>query len=202
MKSRKRLLKKVIKKGKDLMGELTELGVTEKDALNTTAELNEKIKGLEEENKNLKDKSLRLYADYENLKKRVSKEKEDFISYANERIIKELLPVIDNFERAIYTSNEHSNFEGLLDGVKLNCQSLIKVIEKFGVAEVDAGGKVFDPNFHEAMNVIETAEYEPNMVIEQLQKGYVINGKLIRPALVVVSKLPPEEKIEKNGTDS
>jgi len=202
MKGRKRLLMKALKKGKSLMGELTELSVTEKDVSADTKELNEKIKSLEEENKILKEKNLRLYADYENLKKRVSKEKGDIISYANERIIMELLPVIDNFERAISTSNEHNDFNGLLEGVKLNFQSFLKIVEKFGVTEIDVCGKAFDPNFHEAMNVIETAEYEPNMVVSQFQKGYTMNGKLIRPALVVVSKLPTEEKREKNETDS
>lgn len=202
MTSRKRLLKKALKKGKYSMGELEQVSIEGRGNLPEIEELNEKIKNLETENNSLKEKNLRLYADFENFRKRISKEKADTIIYANERILKELLPVLDNFERAISTSEEHNDFNGLLEGIKMNFQGFQKTMEKFGVTEIDAIGKEFDPNFHEAMSMVETQDYEPNRVINQFQKGYIINGKLLRPAMVVVSKLPAEESSEEKETAS
>lgn len=128
-------------------------------------------------------KYLRLMADFQNYKKRVEKEKTDLYSYANEKIVTELLAVLDNFERAL--AHEDSG-DGFKEGMEMIFKQLMDVLEKSGLAEIPALGEDFDPNFHNAVMTEETEEYESGKVSGVLQKGYTLNGKVIRPSMVKV----------------
>lgn len=127
---------------------------------------------------------LRLMADFQNYKKRVEKEKKDLYSYANEKIIIELLSVLDNFERALEQETEGDGFK---EGMEMIFKQLGDVLEKSGLAEIAALGEDFDPNFHNAVMTEETEEYESGKVSGVMQKGYTLNGKVIRPSMVKVA---------------
>ncbi len=153
-------------------------------------ELENLLKEKEKEIEELKDKYLRAYAEMENMKKRLEKEKKEAIEYANETLLKEILPFIDNIERAIEHANENSKIEDFIKGIELTLDNLLKTLEKFGVKQIEAKDKPFDPNYHEAMGVVETEDVEPNTVVEEMQKGYIMKNRLLRPSLVTVSKAP------------
>jgi len=151
-------------------------------------EMETRIKSLEEESKETYDRFLRVSAEFENYKKRSVREMSEFKKFANESLIKELLLVVDNMERAINSSNDEENSNnGLIEGVDMTLKELLKIFEKFGVKQVESLGEPFDPNFHQAVMQQETDEHPNNTVIEELQKGYIINERLLRPAMVVVS---------------
>jgi molecular chaperone GrpE len=152
--------------------------------------LEAKLEAKEKEARDNYDRFLRLSAEFENFKKRLEKEKNDAYKFATENLIKELLPVLDNLERAIDHGETQSDSQGLLAGVELTLKGLHAALEKFGVAPVDASGKEFDPNLHEAVMVQEDARQPGGTVLNQLQKGYLLHTRLIRPAMVVVSKKP------------
>jgi molecular chaperone GrpE len=135
----------------------------------------------------INDKYVRLYAEFENYKKRVNKDKEDLIKYGNENLLTELLPVIDNLEMALkHASNNVSS--GLVQGVEITLKELKKILEKFGLTAIEADGKPFDPLIHHAMLQVERDDVKENMVAEELRKGYMLKDKVLRPALVAVSK--------------
>jgi len=141
-----------------------------------------------------RDKLLRLAAEFENFKKRMARERGLALKYAEESIIKELLPAIDNLERALEQGKETHNAEDLLAGVELTHKGLLTTLEKFEVASMDCVGAPFDPNHHEALAMEETDEMDPNSVLKEFQKGYTYKDRLIRPAKVVVSKKAEETK--------
>lgn len=132
-------------------------------------------------------KYLRLMAEFQNYKKRVAKEKSDIHSYANEKIVTELLEVLDNFERALAADNS-TDVEGYAQGMKLIFDQLLGVLTKSGLVEVKALGEEFDPNMHNAVMTTDSEEYDSNKVCSVLQKGYTLNGKVIRPSMVTVAK--------------
>lgn len=132
-------------------------------------------------------KYLRLMAEFQNYKKRVAKEKTDIHSYANEKIVTELLEVLDNFERAL-ASETSVEAEGYAQGMKLIFDQLLGVLTKSGLEEVKALGEDFDPNMHNAVMTADSEEYDSNKVCSVLQKGYILNGKVIRPSMVTVAK--------------
>ena len=139
------------------------------------------------------DQFLRTKADLENYRKRAQREKEDLARFANENILREILPVIDNLERAMtHASQEGGGAEGLIQGVEMTLSQFQKVLEKFGVTPVSAVGEVFDPSRHEAMGQVESSEVPPNTVAQELQRGYLLNERLLRPALVLVAKAPAQ----------
>ncbi len=150
----------------------------------------EKFEEAEKEKKEIYSRLLRVSAEFENYKKRSAKEISDFRKFSNESIIKEMLPVIDNLERAIQaTQNDNEDVNnGLLEGVQMTLKETLKVFDKFGVSPIDSKGKPFDPNFHQAVMQEESEEFPENTVISELQKGYLLHDRLIRPAMVVVSK--------------
>jgi len=127
---------------------------------------------------------LRLLAEFQNYKKRVEKEKSGLYSYANEKIMTELLQVMDNFERAL----EQSESDGFKEGMEMIFDQLGAVLEKEGLAEITALGEDFDPNIHNAVMTEETEEYESGKVSGVMQKGYTLNGKVIRPSMVKVAE--------------
>ena len=136
------------------------------------------------EDEALNERYLRLMADFQNFKRRTEKEKGDIYAFANEKIIGELLNVIDNFERAMASGNAEDNF---YKGMEMILKQLLGVIEKAGASEIKALGEDFDPNFHNAIMMEDSTEYESGKVTGVLQKGYVLNNKVIRPAMVKVA---------------
>lgn len=147
-----------------------------------------------------KEKYLRLYAEFENYKRLVQKEKEELINYSNEKFIRDLLPVIDNFELAIkHATGEESSkwIEGMKKGVENTLKEFFRILEKYGVKPIDSLGQTFNPEVHHAVTTVETEEEEENIVVEELRKGYLYKDKLLREPLVVVSKKP---KLSDEGT--
>ena len=154
----------------------------------TKQELLKKLRETEEEAQRNYDLYMRAYAEMENIKKRGIKEREELRKYANESLIKEVLPVIDNLQKAISHAHNDENPSGLAEGLKLTLDSLMKTLEKAGLQEVEAEGKPFDPNFHEAIYQQTDDKVPPGHVVTEFQRGYLLNGRLIRPAMVVVSQ--------------
>ncbi len=137
-----------------------------------------------------RDKMLRLAAELDNFKKRMEREKEEHMKYALEAFAKELLPFLDNLERAVESAKENQDLEALLQGLELTLSGYLKTLEKFGLKVFAAEGQRFDPNIHEALGVEEAHDVEENTVIKELLKGYKLHERVLRPALVVVSKKP------------
>jgi molecular chaperone GrpE len=162
------------------------------------AEMRDKLQAKEKESEENYARYLRQVAEVDNFKKRVSREKEDAIRYANENLIKDILPVIDNLERAVTHAQGGGNGKPLVEGVEMVLRGLLDVFSKHGVVQVPSIGSVFDPGKHEAMAHVESSEYQPNTIINEYHKGYLFRDRLLRPALVTVSKAP-EAKDEKNG---
>jgi molecular chaperone GrpE len=139
------------------------------------------------------DRLLRVSAEFDNYKKRSAREMEEFRKFANQSLIKEMLSVVDNLELAMNSTNNHESIDkGLLQGLDMTHKEILKVFEKFNVKPIDAKGQPFDPAFHEAVMQEETDEVEKNTVVNELQKGYMIHDRLLRPSMVVVAK--PKEK--------
>jgi len=137
------------------------------------------------------DLYLRTRADLENYRKRAQREKEELSRFANENLLREILPVMDNLERALeHARQSEAGNGGLLQGVEMTLGQFQRVLEKFGVTPVSAVGEPFDPARHEALGQLESAEHPPNTVVQELQKGYLLNERLLRPAMVMVAKAP------------
>lgn len=153
------------------------------------AEQPDPLAQLTAERDQLKDRLLRLAAELENYKKRSEREKAEFLKRANENLLRDLLPVVDNLERALQHA-EQADKDSMLQGLELTHQELMKVLSRHGLERIEALGQPFDPERHEAMMQQEDLEAEPNTVINELQKGYLYHGRLLRPAMVVVSKRP------------
>jgi molecular chaperone GrpE len=149
-------------------------------------EMESKISEKEKEIEELKNLWLRCQADFDNFRKRKQKEIQDIRLYAGESFINDLLPVIDNFERALATTSDKD--DPFYRGVELIYQQLKGVLEKHDIREIEALGKIFDPNFHEAVTQVNSEEYEDDMVAEVLQKGYTYHSKVLRPSRVKVCK--------------
>ncbi len=143
--------------------------------------------------KEQQDAVLRARAEMENARRRAEGEVEKARKFALERFAGELLPVIDNLERAIEVGDaENEAVKPLLEGVEMTRKSFISSVEKFGLATVDPQGESFNPDLHQAMSMQESAEHEPNTVMAVMQKGYTLNGRLLRPAMVMVSRAPSD----------
>ena len=155
-------------------------------------ELKAKLEQTEKEKQDLYDRLLRTTADFDNFRKRVSREKDELIRYGNEKIARELLPVIDNFERALQQAENSTDNKALREGIEMILKQFIAVLEKFGVKDFTSVGQQFDPNKHEAMVHQESSEHEENSVLSEFQKGYYLHDKLLRPSLVAVAKKPAE----------
>jgi molecular chaperone GrpE len=136
----------------------------------------------------LRDRYLRLAAEFDNFRKRTIKEKAEYVKYANESLIRELLPVLDNFERAMAHAGPETDPTSLAEGVKLILSQVQASLGRFGVRAESALGKPFDPLVHEAVSQVPSAEHPPHTVIDEIQKAYFLHDRLIRPALVTVSK--------------
>lgn len=165
-----------------------QLRAVEEGYENKIGELKSELTKKEEELRKLHDKYLRICAEFENYKKRNMKEQMEFAKYANEKLLKELLPVIDNLERAISHSKETKDFQGLIEGVELTYKQFLDSLSHFGVKVMNSLSEPFDPSKHQAIGQIESDKYDENIVAEELQKGYLLEDRILRPALVNVSK--------------
>jgi molecular chaperone GrpE len=166
------------------------------DAENQLKEMQALLEAKEKEAKETYDRLLRVSADFENYKKRSSRELEDFRKYANQTLLKEMLSVVDNLELAINSSNHRKKADkNLMEGLNLTLNEILRVFEKFDVKPIEAQGQKFDPAFHEAVMREETDDFPENTVVSEFQKGYLIHDRLLRPAMVVVAapKTPRED---------
>jgi molecular chaperone GrpE len=143
---------------------------------------------------------LRMAADLENMKKRQERDRAELHQFANENLLKELLPVVDNLERALDHGREMQAPPGLLEGIDLVYQGFLKVLEGFGVTSLESVGQQFDPAFHNAVMQEETGELPDCSIIKELQKGYLLHQRLLRPAMVVVARHP--QNTETTQTDT
>jgi molecular chaperone GrpE len=142
------------------------------------------------------DKMLRLQAEFENTRKRLERDKLDFIKFANERIILELLNILDDLERTVeLAQTKHQDLSSFLKGVEMILAHLYELLKEYGVKPIEGQGKIFDPNFHEALMQIEDKDLPEHTIVEELQKGYLLNDRVIRTSKVKVSK---KEEV-KNG---
>jgi molecular chaperone GrpE len=160
-------------------------------------ELETQLAEAREEARQNHDRWLRERADLENLKKRAARERAETIRFANEQVLRDMLPVVDNLERAVEHARSGGDGQPLVEGVALVLKSLLEVLERHGVTRVEAKGVPFDPTHHEAMAHVESDEHEPNVVVEEHQPGYRLNDRLLRPALVSVAK-PADTKLAKD----
>lgn len=148
------------------------------------------------------DLYLRERADLENYRRRAQREKEELSRFANENIIREIVPVVDNLERAVaHARQESGDNESLLQGVEMTLTMFAKALDKFGVTPFNAVGEPFDPSRHEAMGQVESTEHAPNTVVHEMQKGYLLSSRLLRPALVMLAKAPAAEAPKTDGNE-
>ena len=155
------------------------------------------LEALKEELAAEQDRVLRLSAEFENYKKRSSKELSDFKKFANESLFRQLLTVVDNIERAIGSAKDgETEVATLLEGVEMTHKEILKFLTTFNVKPVEAAGKAFDPAFHQAVTQQESGDHPENTVMAELQKGYLFHERLIRPSMVVVSKAITEKETE------
>jgi molecular chaperone GrpE len=152
--------------------------------------LQEELKAREEEIKSLNDRLLRTLAEFENYKKRTTKEKSELLQYANDEMSREMLRAVDMLELAIKHAREANQAEGIIEGIEMTLKQLLKSLERFGVIGFNSLGEKFDPNRHEAMLQVESADHEPNTIIDEAQKGYFLRDRLLRPAQVTVTREP------------
>ena len=163
----------------------------ESDATQRIYELETALSEAQATIKEQQDSVLRARADVENARRRAEMEVEKARKFALERFAGELLPVVENLERAIeLTDGENEAVKPLLEGVEMTHKSFLSTIEKFGLSLIDPQGETFNPDLHQAMSMQESADLAPNTVMAVMQKGYQINGRLLRPAMVMVSRAP------------
>ncbi len=153
-------------------------------------ELDAEITRLKEELATAKEHSLRAMADAQNIRRRAEQDVEKAHKYGLEKFVSELLPVADNLERSLDAVNTTADLKVLIEGVELTLKSLLSALEKQQVVAVNPEGEPFDPQLHQAMTAIPNPDVEPNTVLNVFQKGYTLHGRLVRPAMVVVSKAP------------
>ena len=152
----------------------------------------------EAEYKEMNDKYLRALAEMDNFRKRVAREQSESVKFANEKILCDLLSVVDNMERAVLHSREKKDFDVLIDGLELTMKEFNSVFDKYGVKCIESVGQPFDPNRHHAVAIIESESHQDNTIVEEFRKGYVLNDRILRPSLVSVSK-KKEETETKQG---
>jgi molecular chaperone GrpE len=160
---------------------------TEPAELSREEQLLAEIEQLKAEKEEMYNKFLRAQADLQNFRTRVNKEKEQMMKYASQRAIEALLPVVDNFERAITASKDAADKDALTEGIEMVFRQLQQVLEQEGVTTVPGVGSPFDPNMHQAVMQEESSEHESGIIIEEFQKGYMLKDRVIRPSMVKVS---------------
>ena len=138
----------------------------------------------------LQDRNLRLMAEFDNARKRAAREREDYVRFANESLIREILPVLDNFDRALLAAKNEPGAAAVTAGIELIQRELVRVLEKFGVTTFASVGLPFDPERHEAVARVQTTEHPEMTVVAETARGYLLNGRVLRPAMVTVAVAP------------
>ncbi|MTT32501.1 nucleotide exchange factor GrpE [Terrilactibacillus sp. BCM23-1] len=151
------------------------------------AEQQAQLENLAKEKEELNSRYLRAQADFENFKRRSNEEKIQARKFRSQDLVTEVLPVIDNFQRALSVQAESADAENLKQGMEMVLRQLQEALKKEGVEEIEAANQPFDPNLHQAVMQVESSEHESNTVVEVLQAGYTLNGRVVRPAMVKVS---------------
>jgi molecular chaperone GrpE len=169
-----------------------------KQTVDPLKKMEEKVESLKKEAAENHDRLLRVAAEFENYKKRTAREMDDLRKFANESFAKAMLPVVDSLDLAIESSrNDQQTNSSVVEGVTMTLNEIYKMFEQFGVKPFESLGKTFDPVFHQAMMQEETEAYPENTVSRELQKGYMIHDRLLRPAMVAVSKKKEESENSK-----
>jgi len=179
---------------------------------NGLKKLRQQLNNLEKEKDELFEKLQRVSADYANFQKRVPKQITDTIAYEKEKIIKTLLPALDNFEHTLQNAHSAESIDFLVKGIQIVYDQMLDILKSHGVEQIKALGEKFDPSLHQAMMQKAQSEHEENIVLEEFQKGYKLNGRVIRPTKVIVNKLkveqaaqqqePNEQKSQQEKVDS
>lgn len=161
-----------------------------------------RLESMEQESKDSHDRFLRVSAEFENYKKRAAREMNDFRKFANESFVKAMLPVVDNLDRAIESSSDddHSN-SSVVEGVNMTLKEILKIFEQFGVKPFASLGKTFDPALHQAVMQEESDDHPEKTILNELEKGYMMHDRLLRPAMVVVSKKTDSENQENRAQE-
>ncbi len=154
----------------------------------------------QQEAKDLRDEMLRMRAETDNLRKRLQKEKQDSVQFANERLIKQLIPIFENLDRALKAPD--TNVDSLKEGVQLTSDQVLALFKKENVEPIQAVGEPFDPSVHEVLSQIESNDHDENTVIEEFSKGYRMNGRVLLPSRVVTAKKPVSKEPEDQDSDN
>lgn len=165
------------------------------------AQVREQLDVKEKEAQANYDRYLRQVAELENFKKRMAREKEETIRFANESLIRDMLPILDNLERAVAHAQGGGNGKPLVEGVEMVLKALVDVLSKHGLMPISAIGQIFDPGRHEAMAQVETDSQAPNTVVEEHHKGYLLLVRMLRPAFVSVVKTPESKEKKNSGAE-
>ena len=161
-----------------------------------------RLESVEQELKDSHDRFLRVSAEFENYKKRASREMNDFRKFANESLVKAMLPVVDNLDRAVESSSDDDHsIRSVVEGVNMTLKEILKIFEQFGVKPFESLGKIFDPALHQAVMQKETDNHPEKTILNELEKGYMIHDRLLRPAMVVVSKTTESENQENQAQE-
>jgi molecular chaperone GrpE len=172
-----------------------------KDKYDELQELREAVENLQKEKDELFEKLQRVSADYANYQKRAPKQIAEAINYEKELMIKSLLPALDNFEHTLQNASSVENTDALVKGIRIIYDQMLDILKSHGVEQIKTLGENFDPALHEAMMQKTEPEKEDNIVLQEFQKGYKLNGRVIRPGRVIVNKLPSEQQPDKQAED-
>lgn len=176
-----------------------EAGLPAEGAAEAPEALRQALAAKSQEVERLQDRLLRLQAEFENSRKRMAREKAEFLKFAHEGLILDFLPVLDNLERALGAARAEVGSTPLVEGIEMIARLFRSVLEKAGVKPMEAVGQPFDPAYHQAVAQVDSAQGDANMVVEEIQKGYLIEGRVLRPAMVKVSRAVSPEAGEGPG---
>ena len=175
----------------DGLGPLSDRGpLPEQEKAASGEEVDQALAAKTEEVKAFQDKYLRLAAEFENFKRLSQRDQREYIRFANESLLKELLPIVDNLERAIKSAKENPGSDGLIQGVELILKQCLETLAKFGVRPVKSIGEAFDPSRHQAVAHVESEDASGKIVVEEYQKGYLLHDRILRAAMVTVADVP------------
>ncbi len=195
-KGKKALHKKL--KGKKKIETLKEIQTLQKEEIES---LKKEVEAQKKEANENYDKWLRLCAEFDNFRKRIQREKTDFIKYAGEKIVRDLLPIMDDLDRAIKAGKENHKTEDFIKGIEMIENQINNAFKTHGAKPFDSLGQIFDPNKHQAVSKISTKDHEHHSIMEELRKGWMFSDRLIRPAMVVVAENETKAKDEKAPKD-
>ena len=145
----------------------------------------------------LENKLLRLGAEFDNFKKRAERDKSEMAKYGTDQVLRAILPTLDNLDRALEHSKDGKDIMGIYEGIRITLEELLRGLERFGLKGIEAVGQSFDPTLHEAIALVDSDAHEGNEVVSEMQKGYTLHGRLLRPTQVVIAKGPPEQEDRK-----